>query len=109
MVARVAAVLRVRHAPGPTTMAEGWFEVRAVVRCDRDVLDKAWSWLEGSDLVEVNRVDITPLDDDLRRWDGGRPPGVVVDLAPGLGMPEPALTPHPVFDSLRRGHHVDPE
>lgn len=102
-----------------------WLEVRAVLRCDPELVDAMRSLLDDSDLVEVNRIDVTRLDDDLRRWDGARPPGVVVDrpLASGgvidatklhlvadrgcsLGMPEPAPTTHPVFDALRRGHNL---
>ena len=75
-----------------------WLEVRAVVRCDPELVDKLTAWLDDSDVVEVNRVDVTHLDDDLRRWDGGRPPGVVV------GVPEPADLG--VMDGLRRGLHL---
>jgi len=91
-------------------MAEpGWFEVRVVLRAPRELVDKAIAAIQGSDLVEVNRVDVLPLDDDLRHWDGSRPPGVVV------GMPEPCEPtmdllehpkPNPVFDRLRRGIHL---
>lgn len=87
-------------------MAEGWFEVRAVVHCDEAVLDKARAWLTDSDVVEVNRIDVTRLDDDLRRWDGARPPGVVVEsdtpLVPFTADPEPGS----IFDNLRRGLHL---
>lgn len=69
-----------------------------MVRCDPELLDKLRAWLDDSDLVEVNRVDVIPLDDDLRRWDGARPAGVVV------GQPEPVELS--VMDSLRRGIHL---
>lgn len=65
-----------------------------MVRTTPELLEQARSAIEGSDLVEVNRFDVSELDDDLRRWDGGRPPGVVVE------------TTHPVFDDLRRGLHL---
>lgn len=75
-------------------MAEpAWLEVRAVLRCDPELIDTVRSWLADSDLVEVNRIDVTELDADLRRWDGGRPPGVVP-------------TEHPAFDDLRGGLHL---
>lgn len=91
-------------------MAEGWFEVRAVVHCDEAVLDKAKAWLTDSDVVEVNRIDVVRLDDDLRRWDGARPPGVVVDPMPEPCVPTMDLLEHPpsqpVMDRLRRGLHL---
>lgn len=82
-------------------MSDRWLEVRAVLRCDPELVDTVQAWLEDSDLVEVNRIDVTELDDDLRRWDGGRPPGVVVD---DLGRPEP-VSPQ-AMDGLRRGLHL---
>lgn len=92
-----------------------WLEVRAVVRCDPELVDKLRPMLEDSGLVEVNRIDVTHLDEDLRRWDGGRPPGVVVEPGPAehtgalhlVGMPESAATAHPVFDRLRLGHNLE--
>lgn len=84
-----------------------WHEVRAVVRCDPDVLTKARSWLDDSGLVEVARIDVIALDDDLRRWDGGRPPGVVSpqDAASGYleALGETVSDP---MDGLRRGIHL---
>ena len=67
-----------------------WLELHAVVRCDPELVDKLHAWLNDSDLVEVNRLDVVHLDEDLRRWDGGRPAGVVVDQ----------------FELLRQGHEL---
>lgn len=91
------------------TDAPGWFEVRAVVRCDPDTLAAARAWLDDSGMAEVARIDVLALDDDLRRWDGTRPPGVVAPheaAAAYLGEPEPAHPTHPVFDRLRSGLHL---
>lgn len=82
-----------------------WHEVRIVLRTSRERIDQAVAWLEDMGLAEVNRIDVIELDEDLRRWDGGRPPGVVAgDARTLLGTPEP--TAHPVFDQLRRGIHL---
>lgn len=79
-------------------MAEaGWFEVHLVLRIDPDKLEQAKAWLEDSGLAEVNRIDV---DNQLRRWDGGRPSGVVVD------GPEVVRMELETFDRLRRGLHL---
>lgn len=82
-------------------MAEpGWYEVTVVVRTTPELLAQARSAIEGSDLVDVDTWEVTPLDDARCRWDGSTA-GTL------LGVPEPMPTsvrPHPVFDRLRRGH-----
>lgn len=90
-------------------MAEpGWFEIRAVLRIDPDRLDQAKAWLEDSGLAEVNRIDVIPLDNQLRGWDGGRPPGTTITAEEARAFEAEAVSHvgRPALDGLRRGLHL---
>jgi hypothetical protein len=88
----------------------GWFEVTAVVRATPELLAQARSALDDSGLAELDTWEVTPLDEHRCRWDGSSPSTHTDEQTPAsvlIGMPEPGPTAHPVFDRLRRGHHID--
>lgn len=84
-------------------MAEQWFELHVVVRTTSDLLAKLRDAVDDSDLAEIERWDLTPLDADGRRWDGS--PAAPLTDAPAPLVSELHIT-HPAMDGLRRGLHL---
>lgn len=82
-------------------MAEQWFELHVVVRTTPELLTKLRDAVDDSDLAEIVRWDLTPLDAEGRRWDGS-----AASMVASGGLCEPSAATHPVFDGLRRGLHL---
>ena len=73
-------------------MAEpAWFELHVVVRTTADLLAKLRDAVDESDLAEIERWDLTPLDADRRRWDG----------SPATSLPD---APAPLVSELHVTH-----